>query len=335
MVGPNESGRTNGGELLSPGELKKRARQLVTSYAEISIPALYDAVRKGEGKQSLGSVPGRDNENQIAIDGYGQDVLINLLATQKLSAYVLGEHSPRNVMEFGQPQIIIAQDPFDNSKQYKKGQDTSVYSVLSVYGLNGKPLAGVICDIRDRKSYVNFDGVNYLYDNEERTEFRQLRASSRTTIKDEDTSIATYLGEDPYRGLFLNNFRELMDDMEGLLYTGGGAYIYRLLADGSVDAYVMFSEPLSEILPGLPLAIYAGCTIVSVNRDGTYSDFRFDPDLAQNPERYASESVPLFIAASTPELTEEIIEYYMRRNGVGGSPRKIRRNNPSAKVSES
>lgn len=327
-----ELDKTNG-EPLSPRELNKRVGQLVTAYAERSMPALYDAVRKGEGKQTLGLVPGR-NEDQLAIDGYGQDVIVSLLTERQMSAFILGEHSPRNVMEFGKPQIIIAQDPFDNSKQYKEGFDTSVYSVLSVYALNGKPLAGVICDIKDRKSYVSVGNTIYLYDNEDPAQYRELKASSQTTIKDKGTTVATYLGEDPYRGLFLNNFGELINDMEGLLYTGGGAYIYGLLANGSVDAYVMFNEPLSEILPGLPLAIYAGCTIVSVNRDGEYWDFRFDPDLAQNPERYRKESVPLFIAASTPELTEEIIRYYLRATGVDASPRKIKRNNPSTAVSE-
>jgi len=320
-------------EPLSRSELATRAKQLVTDFAETIIPPLREQVRKGEGKQSLGSVPGREGEHLLGIDTPGQAVLINLLRERELPAYVLGEHSPRNVMEFGEPQMIIAIDPFDNSRQYKKGQDTSVYSVVSIYGLNGKPLAGVVCDIKDRRSYVGFGGTNYLYDHEDRTEFRQLRPIPRTTITDDEASVATYLAEEPYRELFIAKFRELMKNMKGIFYTGGGAYIYGLLASGAVDAYVMFDEPYSEILPGFTLARFAGLTVVSVNlEDGTYTDFRFDPSLAADPERYASGTVPLFIAASTPELTEEIIGYYLRANNIDTQPRKIKNGNSSGSV---
>lgn len=323
MVGPQESG--TGGEHLSREELITKARQLVTAYAEVSIPALYDAVRKGEGKQSLGFVSGRPGEHQIGIDSYGDEVLSNLLNEQKLSAYVLGEHNPRNVLEFGPPQMIITIDPFDNSRQYQQGLDTSVYTVVGAYSLNGKPLAGVICDIKDKKSYIAVGDTNYVYDNDDPTEFRPIRASSRTTIMDDKTTIATYLGEKSYSVPFIRSFGKLMEDMPGLLYAGGGAYIYGLLAKGAVDAYVMTDEPHSEILPGLPLALAAGCTVISVNpEDGTYSDFRFNPELIKNPEGYKDGSVPLFMAACTTELAEEIIRYYLRANNIDAQPRKVR-----------
>lgn len=319
-------------EPLSRSELATRARRLVTAYSRRVMEPLYEAVRNGEGKQSIGSVPGR-TESQLAIDGLGQNALINLLVEEQFPAYILGEHSPRNVMEFGPPQMIIAQDPFDNSKQYKKGQDTTPYSVLSIYGLNGRPLAGVVCDTKEQKSYIGFGGTNYVFDNLKPNEFRQIYPSSQTTIKDAETSIAVYLGEDPYRKLFIKNFTELSDDMKGILYTGGGAYIYALLARGAVDAYVMFQEPNSEILPGLALALYAGCTVISVNPDGTYTDFRFNPELINNPEEYSHGNVPLFIAATTPELAEEIIGYYLRANHIDAQPRKIKNGSPSTTLS--
>ncbi len=326
---PRETGLSQG-ELLSRRELVTRARRLVVDYANRSMPVLHEAVRQGEGKQSIGFVPGREGESQLAIDGYGQNILINLLVEQRLPAYVLGEHSPRNVMEFGPPQIIIAQDSFDNTKQYKKGLDTTPYSVLTVFDLNGRPLAGVVCDTKDEKSYVGFGGTNYVYDNRNPREFRQIYPSKQTTLKDPETCVAVYIGENPYRKFFIESLSKLSDDLEGLFYAGGGAYIYALQARGAVDVYPMRNEPYSEILPGFGLAKFAGLTMISGNEDGTYTDFRFDPTLAQDPERYAHGTVPLFISAVTPELAEETFVYYLRANGIDVQPRKIKNGNSSS-----
>jgi hypothetical protein len=75
----------------------------------------------------------------------------------------------------------------------------------------------------------------------------------------------------------------------------------------------MFDEPISEIIPGVPLALATGCSVVSVDKkNGSYTDFKFDPNaLRENHKLYAEGSIPLLIAAGTPEIRDEIIKYYL------------------------
>jgi fructose-1,6-bisphosphatase len=161
---------------------------------------------------------------------------------------------------------------------------------------------------------------------QQNTEHKRVKISrsERTTLKDRNSTLATFVGEKEYSSKFFKYFGNLVNDMhsKGLLYTGGGAYIYSLLGSGSIDAYVMFNEPISEIIPGLPLALAAGCTTVSVKEDGTYTDFKFDPSKFKDDHKLYSEgSVPLFVAAATPEIRDEIIKYYVEaKKGIKEIP---------------
>lgn len=149
-------------------------------------------------------------------------------------------------------------------------------------------------------------------------ERRKIMRSERTTLTDRESTLASFLGENEYSLEFFRDFKTLVKNMhrKGYLYPGGGAFIYGLLASGAIDAYVMRNEPLSEIIPGLPLALAAGCTVVAVNEDGTYQEFKFNPNaLKENHKLYSEGSVPLFIAAATPEIRDEIIKSYMDEKG--------------------
>lgn len=93
---------------------------------------------------------------------------------------------------------------------------------------------------------------------------------------------------------------------KGMLYPGGGAFIYALLASGAVDAYVMADEPRSEIDPGIPFLIAAGGRAESIDPEtGRGTPYRFDP------EQTASGSVPLFIAYSQLAIRNRIVELYL------------------------
>ena len=80
--------------------------------------------------------------------------------------------------------------------------------------------------------------------------------------------------------------------------------IYAYLASGKVDAYVMFDEPRCEIDPGFPIAKAGGCEIVTVEKDGSFQDYEFIPGKQ-------FQRVPLLIAAATPELRDQLINYYV------------------------
>lgn len=180
---------------------------------------------------------------------------------------------------------------------------------------NGEQLAKASADYANAEDALNKLDKEFVEAQQAEHKRSKITKSERTTLTDRNSTLATFLGEKEYSSKFFRYFERLRDDMHprGMLYGGGGAYIYGFLASGAIDAYVMFNEPISEIIPGLPLALAAGCTVVSVNEDGSYTDFKFNPnDLRGNHELYSEGSVPLFIAAATTEIRDEVIRYYLK-----------------------
>ncbi len=296
---------------LSRREVLLKTNNLTELYARRSINILHAPVKEGLGKEVLGSVEGRPEDEQLGIDSYGEHILTNLIRESLLPAYVFGEH---NNYDFagGNPRVFFAIDSFDNTSQYKRGLDTTPYSVLAAYHPDGRPMAATAADLKDRKFYIaqgiGQDRQSLVVVDTEMTQTKEIYRSERTTIKDPNFTLATYLGSNEYSLKFFSHFDRLVADMhpKGVLYGGGGAYIYALLAAGAVDAYVMFDEPRGEIDPGFPLARAAGCTIVSVDPEtGKWEDYKFEPEKHH-------QNVPLFIAASTSEVRDEIISYYLQ-----------------------
>ena len=309
-----ESGRFGPEQQPKREQLIEEAGRVLLSYAQKAIHPLRDMVRKGEGKQVLGSVPGRPEDEQLQIDAAGEHLLTNIIREEKISpAFVFGEHNDYPLGN-GASRLFFAIDSFDNTSQYKRGLDTPPYTVVGAYDKDGNQLGAVIGDIKDRKAYMNINGENFLLDLEG-GERKKITKSERTTIKDAEITIATYLGSNEYSREFLRFFGPMIEGMapKGVLYGGGGSYIYGLMASGAVDAYVMFNEPYSEIFTGLPIALAAGCTAVGVNLEtGQIEELKFEPEkIKANPEIYKNGTVPLYIAAATPEIRDEIIRYYL------------------------
>lgn len=295
-------------------QLVEEAGRVLLSYPQRAIPPLRDMVRKGEGKQVLGSVPGRPEDEQLQIDAAGEHILTSVIRGENISpAFVFGEHNDYPLGN-GESRIFFAIDSFDNTSQYKRGLDTPPYTVVGAYDQDGNRLGAVIGDIKDRKAYMNINGENFLWDLES-GERKKITKSERTTTKDSQITIATYLGSNEYSSNFMRYFSPMIEGMapKGVLYGGGGSYIYGLMASGAVDAYVMFNEPYSEIFTGLPIALAAGCTAVGVNLEtGQIEELKFEPEkIKANPEIYKNGTVPLYIAAATPEIRDEIIKYYL------------------------
>lgn len=317
MVGPQELG-TSGEHLstreLNTRELNIRTRRVITDYARSAIKTLYPTVRRGEGRVVIGSVQGRPEDEELGIDAYGEHLLSNLIRDNQLPAIVLGEHNTHAFTEFGNPQVIIPIDSLDKTSEYKRGLDTPVFSVASAYSLEGRPITGAVCNINDKKAYIVMDGGVYVYDDEMPDRLERVFASKRTTLMDDNATIASYVGSNEYSLPFFRRFEQMIEDMppKARLFPDGGSFIYGSLAKGSVDVYVMLDEPYSEIFPGLALARAAKCTVVSVNEDGSFEEVRFTPEFYENPQLYAEGKVPFFIAACTPQLRDEIIEYYLK-----------------------
>ncbi len=313
---PQELGRTNG-EPLSPSEVRKRTRGIFSDYAQRANLILHPMVEKGEGKNVLGSVPGRPDDEQYQIDAMGEAILINFVRDATLPALVFGEHNIYDHSD-GKPQVIFAIDSYDNSTEYSMGLDTPVYSVLGAYNPDGSPIGAVILDIRGQKAYVSIKKVNHIIDlssiGRPPQEIEPLPMIN--SIQDDRLTIATYLGSNDYSLKFVDNFRDLVENMpkKSRIYPNGGSFIYAFLATGAVDSYIMFDEPNSEILPGLPIALAAGCVASSVDlvSGGVEEYKKFNTDFIKNPEGYTDGAVDLFIVARSLQLRDEIVEYYLK-----------------------
>lgn len=303
-----EEGRPLVPEPLSRDELVAKTNSVLGAYGERSIDVLGRMVRTGEGRQVLGSVKNRPEDEELQIDSTGERILSLIVGEHKLPVLFLGEHNRYQYLNRAgdEPYVVFPNDPFDNSSQYKRGLDTPPYTVLGAYHPDGEPIGAVVGDIKDRKVYLAIGGRTFMRDLET-GDTKPIVKSERTTLLDDNATLATYLGSNKYSVPFFDCFKPLIEAMppKALLYGGGGAYIYAFLATGAVDAYIMFDEPRTEIDPGLPLAVVAKCTVVSVNPDGSFEDYSFD----QNRH---NENVPFFIAACTPEIRNEIIGYYLK-----------------------
>lgn len=290
---------------ISRREALQKTTEILNEYPVRAINVIRGQVRRGIGKDVIGDVEGRPEDEHLMIDTAGEHILTGLIKTKNLQSIVYGEHE-RYYLYDRTPSVLFASDSFDNTSQYKRGLDTPPYSVIGAYHPDGKPIGAAVVDIKDKKAYIAVNGRVGLHDYELNNS-NMIEKSPRTTIKDPEFTLATYIGSNEYSLNFFRHFGKMVEEMhpKGLLYGGGGSYIYGLLASGAVDAYVMFNEPRGEIDPGLPLALAAGCTVVSVDPEtGRFENYRYEPLKYQ-------QSVPFFIAAARGEVRDEIIRYYM------------------------
>lgn len=302
---------------ISQEALRSRANIVMEQYVERVLPSLYTMVTRGQGKEDLGSVPNRPEESQLLIDSVGQDMLRNITRDADLPAHILGEHGRQDLAGNSENYVHFAQDPLDNTSQHKRGLPGGIFSVVSSYDQQHNPIGGVVIDIKAKKAYMNINGeaslVYFEIDEPTQTarvlEKETISRSQRETLIDPNATLSTFLGEKEYSLPFLKDFNKLLSVLPRKTFTfaEGGAFIYGLLASGTVDAYVMRNEPRSEIDPGFAIAKLAGCTIVSVDPEtGEFEDYNFVPDLNEDV-------VPLFIAAATSEIRDEIIRYYLEQ----------------------
>lgn len=290
--------------------LVNRTYEVLIEYGDMAVTVLHDMVRKGEGRHVLGSVPGRPEDEQLQIDTAGENILVNLARDNNLPSFIMGEHNhyrPINIPESG-PYVVLPIDSFDNSKEYKLGlDDTTAYTVVGAYHPDGEPIGAVVGNIFLKRLYFSLGNETFVRDLESGETKRIIPRLEKPDARQANCVVATYLGSNVYSVPFVERFLGLIKDMhpKGKLHEGGGAYIYALLATGAVDAYVMLGEPRTEIDPGLPLALATGCTVVSVNPDGSFENYRFDPN-------HHDDHVPFFIASRTPALRDNIIQHYLQ-----------------------
>jgi len=293
---------------LSRAELRNRTMTVLTQYGESSLQRLRPMVRAGLGKEEMGEVRFRPGEAMHGIDLMGESLLASLVRQAELPARIIGENNTNIPLEDREPLVDMTIDPLDNTSPYVRGLDIPPYSVAGAFDKNGAPIGGVIVDINGNKIY-RASGNKVTVKDMETGVVTDLTRSQRKDIGDEKITIASFVGEREYSLPFFDNFRPLFDAMhkKGMLYPGGGAFVYALLASGALDAYVMMNEPRSEIDPGLPVFLASGGKAESIDLEtGKSTPYKFDSSLT------ASESIPLFIAYSQPEIRDAIVAAYLQ-----------------------
>ena len=284
----------------------QKIKNLLIDYLTETTKEVNKRAVVGQGREILGPVINRPEDIEIGIDRVGEEVLENLLKKYELSATVFSEPDGRDIKVGGEPEFFGSIDPFDGSVLYLRGFEHNWYTVLSFFDKEKNPICCGVSDILNGKFYISDDSGNYVLDLKTGKKSKIIPSQKRKLT--EPIVLASYLMSSQYSTKFLEIFGDLIGNMhsKALVYPQGGSFIYAFLAAGLVDAYVMFNEPRSEIDPGFMIAKKAGCSVVTIDVDGSYKDYEFVPGRQHD-------KVDLLIASSTPELRDELINYYIKK----------------------
>ncbi|MCH8741880.1 hypothetical protein IH779_03180 [Patescibacteria group bacterium] len=284
----------------------KKIENLLIDYLTATTKEVREKAKRGDGRQIVGEVINRPEDVEIGIDRVGEEILEKLIKKNNINAIVFSEPEGRDIKNGDYLDIYGSIDPFDGSMLFLRGFEHNWYTVLSFYDKKRNPICCGTADILNEKFYFSGKEGNYMFDMKTGQKKEIFPATEKKLS--EPIVLASYVMSSQYSSKFLDIFRDLLKDMhpKALLYPQGGSFIYSYLASGLVNAYVMFDEPRSEIDPGFPIAKKAGCSVVSVNSDGSYKDYEFFPGKQHD-------KIDLLIAATTSELRDELIKYYVKK----------------------
>ncbi len=272
---------------------------LETALRRVS-EVVRDQARQGLGREVVGRVPGRPETEdvEIGIDSRCDAILVESLQETGLAVRVYSEHG-EDLVGSGEPEYVVAVDPFDGSGLYRRGIPAEWWSVASYFDLEGTPLGAAAVDILRGELYTaGVDGVSVgAVDGGSRT---PVAPSDRKAL-DGNVTLSAYLMQPSYLSEWVSRMRGLLARHPALrVWPNGGACIYPWLARGRVDAYVMFDEPRSEIDPGMGFAARSGLKLFEVGPESLLSEYRFSAE-------HRADRSPFFIAACTAELARNIV----------------------------
>ena len=272
---------------------------LQTALRRVSEEVLAQA-GQGLGREVVGAVPGRPESEdvEIGIDSLCDEILLECLSSAGIAAQVYSEHGAEMVGS-GEPEYIVAVDPFDGSGLYRRGIPAEWWSVASYFDADGAPLGGAAVDILRGELYAaQEDGVTV--GPVEGGTRKRVSPSGRRSL-DSEVTLSAYLMQPSYITEWTARTREMMAKYPGLrVWPNGGACIYPWLARGRVDAYLMFDEPRSEVDPGLGFAARSGLALFEAHGNGSLEEYHFSPE-------HRTGRSALFIAACSTELANNIV----------------------------
>ncbi len=255
---------------------------------------------QGLGREVVGAVPGRPESEdvEIGIDSLCDEILLECLSGAGVAAQVYSEHGA-DVVGSGEPEYVVAVDPFDGSGLYRRGIPAEWWSVASYFDADGTPLGAAAVDILRGELYAaQEDGVTV--GPVEGGARKRVSPSDKESL-DSDVTLSAYLMQPSYITEWTARTTEMMARHPGLrVWPNGGACIYPWLARGRVDAYLMFDEPRSEVDPGLGFAARSGLALFEADGNGSLGEYRFSPE-------HRTGRSALFIAACSTELAHKII----------------------------
>lgn len=291
-------------------DLRRAVDQIVVDVLFESTAYLSDMVDRGEGREVLGEVAGRADEDvEIGIDKKAEEMEVEILDKAGrafgLSFLVLSEHDNYTTGS-GKPDLILVLDPIENSDEHLKGLSTPPFIVFSIYDLRHNPIAAGASNLVNQHMTLNSDGKNYEYNpKRDKGPIYLPPPPEIKSIKDPRFVIASYDGKYKYSSLFnlyldfLNQNRSPHSTFHGK----SGSHTYVEMAHGAVSEYAIFNEPHGEIDPGYIFALSAGYTVVSVKPDGSFRSYKFNPRLQDARE-------PFLVVTRTPQLRTETIKYF-------------------------
>src|SRR3989344_6173990 len=304
----------------------QKANEIMFEFALKLTPFLFETAERRIGTQFTGEVQGREGEDfKIGIDSKagssGKRILVKLCGEYDLPLYVRSEHGHFTIGK-GKPELTLTIDDYDNSREYEFEADTPGHTVATIWDKNDNPITTIDGNVFRKHLIIMRNGINYFY-NPHTKEFITLPFVPEVeSIEDHRFAVASYDGSPKYSGPFHANLDDMNDDRsrDGLFHGKSGAHTYGQMAKAGLNgkgimAYPIFREPITEALPGWPLAHAAGFKAFSVDvEDGFMREFK--PNISfyiENPERYMIDRIPFLIVARTTALARQIRDYAFRK----------------------
>lgn len=273
----------------------------------------YPRIQRGEGREALGGVVGREGEDEkIGIDVGCQTTIRKFLLDERgLPARILSEHGVFGKEDAG---VVVVVDPFDGSTMYKRMCPPSgwphwsvIYSVLAIFDEENTPRVGGVLDFVERVIYLAVDGKVEVVSLEDgsRTPAETVRAKTL-----DEAVLASYVLDEKYARLTRERAGGLMETYRVPFEPSGGAFMGAMIAVGklNVSGYVLGEELLAETAHHLPFIRAANLHVGVLDADGEVSPFEFDAHAWKNdPKGFLKNRMHVYLVAATEELFDAMV----------------------------